>query len=63
MIEFKLTDEQEQEYDNWHNHCDFDAGAIGGRISFVFTPTGLGECVVVKCLCGEEINLTDSNNW
>ncbi len=60
---FCLSDEQQKKYDDWHNDCDFDAGCIGGRITFEFTPTGLGTCLKIKCLCGEEIDLTESDNW
>ena len=39
-------------------------GAIGGEISWEFTPTGLGDCCVVKhSVTGEELNLTDYNSW
>ena len=39
-------------------------GAIGGRLSFTFTPTSLGEIIVVKdAVSGSEINITDFENW
>ena len=31
-------------------------GAIGGAITFSFTPTSIGEIVSVKCACGEEFH-------
>jgi hypothetical protein len=62
-VAFGFTTEQQDKYDAWRHHCNTDAGAIGGRLSFVFTPTGLGTCVSVKCICGEELDLTDSENW
>ena len=39
------------------------SGAIGGRLTYSFTPTSLGIITVVKCACGKEINLTDYDNW
>jgi len=39
------------------------SGAIGGRLTYRFTPTGLGHIIVVKCLCGGEVNVTDFNSW
>lgn len=39
------------------------SGAIGGRISYSFTPTGLGVITVVECACGDTRNLTDFDNW
>jgi hypothetical protein len=39
------------------------SGAIGGRLTYSFTPTGLGHITVVKCLCGAEVNVTDFDNW
>ncbi len=39
------------------------AGAIGGTLTYCFTPTSIGCCVRVKCACGEEIDLTDYRGW
>lgn len=39
------------------------AGAIGGSLSYEFTPTGLGRTIVVRCICGEEFNATDFEDW
>lgn len=56
--------------DAWHktHDCDYvndpcKIGAIGGRISYQFTPTGLGNILVVKCACGDKLDLTNSDNW
>ena len=38
-------------------------GAIGGRISYNITVTGLGIITKAICCCGEEIDLTDYTNW
>lgn len=39
-------------------------GAIGGEITYCFTPTSLGTILVVKHAgTGKEINLTDFNSW
>lgn len=38
-------------------------GAIGGVMSFRFTPTGVGTAVVVLCGCGHEENVTDFDSW
>lgn len=38
-------------------------GAIGGRLTFSFTPTGLGAIVVVSCACGAEKNVPDFDSW
>jgi len=38
-------------------------GAIGGGLTFCFTPTGLGNIEVVKCACGAELNLTEFDKW
>jgi len=39
------------------------AGAIGGRLSYKFTPTSIGMITVVTCLCGEETNITNFDDW
>lgn len=33
------------------------------QYTYCFSPTGIGTVVVVKCYCGQEINLTDSSTW
>ncbi len=62
-MRFELTEEQYGKYEEWADHCDTYAGAIGGRLSFVFTPTGLGTCLQVKCICGEKLELTNTEDW
>ncbi len=37
--------------------------AIGGRLTFSFTPTSLGPAVSVECACGEKHNCTDYDFW
>lgn len=41
--------------------CRFtrNSGAIGGRLTFSFTPTSLFTRVDVECACGGEVDLTD----
>ena len=60
---FELTDSQQAKLKEWHNDCDADAGCIGGKLTYEFTPTGLGDCVAVKCICDEKIDLTESEDW
>lgn len=39
-------------------------GAIGGALTYCFTPTSLGVCVVVKHAgTNAEINVTDFDSW
>jgi len=63
MYNFKLNEKQQEKLYAWHNDCEHEGGAIGGKISYIFTPTGLGTCLVVKCICGAEIDLTESEYW
>lgn len=61
---FTLTKEQVQEAREWtskHNeevHKNRSAGAIGGRYTYKFTPTGLGTFASVVCSCGAECDLS-----
>ena len=65
-MEFSLSGEELENYNKWlkdHNKvCPFkngtSQGAIGGRLTFNFTPTSLGTVCGVKCACGEEKDLT-----
>jgi len=62
-IEFKLTEIQQEKFNKWNHKCDNDGGAIGGKLQFVFTPTGLGVILNVKCVCGEKLDLTEYEKW
>lgn len=47
-----------------HGGAEPYAGAIGGRITFSFTPTGLGTVTKVTCnICGVEHDLSDCDMW
>ena len=63
---FTLTPNEVDEYNkfvNEHKKCNCSA-TIGGKISVIFTPTGLGDAKSVKCnACGEEKEITDVSNW
>ncbi len=39
------------------------AGAIGGAWSWRFCSTSIGVGVSVVCSCGEELNVTDYDDW
>lgn len=38
-------------------------GAIGGEITYSFTPTGVGCIVIVKCHCGKQLDLSHADEW
>ena len=63
---FTLTPNEVDEYNKFikeHKNCKCSA-TIGGKISVIFTPTGLGDAKSVKCnACGEEKEITDVSNW
>jgi hypothetical protein len=64
---FVVPDEEADESRKWkqeHNKvCHEDAGAIGGKYTWSFTPTGLGCGLILKCMCGEKLDLTHSEDW
>jgi len=65
---FILSAAQYKKYDEWRkekNKKDGEVyvGAIGGAYTFCFTPTGLGDIVVVKCADGTELDLTEYEYW
>lgn len=65
---FELNKEDVEEYKKWKKQHDktcqsLYVGAIGGRLNFSFTPTGLGDIIRIKCACGEELDLTHSERW
>ena len=68
---FSLTEQETKDLKKWlkkHDEkCKFKdqhkQGAIGGRITYMFTPTSLGVITRVKCACGKEADLTDTSIW
>ncbi|GMQ95321.1 MAG: hypothetical protein BMS9Abin13_434 [Patescibacteria group bacterium] len=71
MHNFSFGEKEKNKLSDWlkeHNKtCSFadigNQGAIGGRISYIFTPTGIGCVVEVKCACGEKVDITDYGDW
>lgn len=65
-IIFTLNQNEVKDYYKFiseHKKCKCSA-TIGGKISIIFTPTGLGNAKSVKCnVCGVENEITDVNNW
>ncbi len=66
-VNLGLDDDERKKFEDWDrdHKCKLkeDSGAIGGRLTYCFTPTGLGTITVIKCVCGEEINVTDFDSW
>lgn len=69
---FELDEKQEKLFHDWNcehiktcklTQSPTGTGAIGGRLSYCFIPTGLGVITKVKCACGEEVDLTEYTDW
>lgn len=39
------------------------AGAIGGRYTYEFTPTSIGEFGRIRCSCGDHFDFDDGSDW
>jgi len=66
MKKFVISDEDNELIEHWvvDHECSLQShGAIGGRISYEFTPTGLGVVTQAKCACGMEFDVTDYSKW
>lgn len=71
MIEFALDDIQFIKLVKWEREhdktCKFanpmKQGACGGRLTYSFTPTSLGVVTKIKCACGEEVDVSDYDEW
>lgn len=71
---FGLYKEQRDSIRKWMKEHDEDrhvlagrkfryAGAIGGAYTYEFTSTTLGTVTTVRCSCGEQLDVTDYNDW
>jgi len=63
MRSFELTEEEENKFDEWRRIKirKLQHEAIGGAFSFIFTPTLFGTVVTVKCVDGDELQLSDGS--
>lgn len=63
---FTLDEAEEKkasEFRELHRHKGENLGAIGGHITYSFTPTGLGTIAAIYCACGGKEDLTDFSAW
>lgn len=63
---FKISGEQSAKITdwlnkNWPNGLPY-GGAIGGHLTYSFTPTSIGIVTKVKCL-DKELDVSDYENW
>ena len=67
-MQFEPTEEQYLQFVAWNEkhvpECPmYGRATLGGRLTWCFTPTGLGTLIEVKCKCGSGIDLSDTENW
>ena len=59
----KNEEKEAKEFMEKHKDCSFTS-AIGGKFSYIITPTGLGECVSIRCnSCNITKDITDVESW
>jgi hypothetical protein len=66
MTKFELSHEEKLLADNFikeHKDCQYKS-SIGGKISYEFTPTGVGTIKIIKCnSCKTTLNVTDFSRF
>jgi hypothetical protein len=67
-IQFSLSKEESAKAVIWVKNHDCikrgkPTGAIGGGITYELTPTSIGLICVVKCWCGQKIDITEYETW
>lgn len=64
IFNFALTPEQIEKLRRWLKPKKaMKQGAIGGELTFCFTPTSLGTVTEVQRADGSKIDLTDYGSW
>lgn len=66
MITFTLSAPCHQRIEEWENdhNCPISyEGAIGGKITYCFTPTSIGTATKALCACGSKIDVTFYEEW
>jgi cystathionine beta-lyase/cystathionine gamma-synthase len=64
-ISFWLNDDENEKASKFvkqHEMCGSKA-AIGGALTYEFSPTSIGCVIKIKCHCGNEVDVTDYNSW
>lgn len=59
---FYLTEGEEKKARDWIKKHD-KTHIPSGSYSWCFSQNGIGVACVVKCMCGDEINVTDYDLW
>lgn len=75
-MNFFLSKKEQENFNNWFiphkKFCKYwqlnedgclSTSPIRGALSYVFTPTGIGLGIDVKCVCGEIFDVTDYDSW
>lgn len=73
-MSFELTEDQKKKFEKWNKEeiefmTDYgkkplEIGAVGGHITFKFTPTGLGTIIKAEnTITKRTIDLTDYDKW
>jgi len=63
---FTIPKDKQEDLNEFLKHeCDLPeySGAIGGGLTYQFTPTSFVCVIIVKCGCGEEIDLSGYESW
>lgn len=71
LMKFEITPKEMKQINSWlaehDKECPYTQrekqGAIGGRLTYQFTPTGLGIVTRVICGCGAETDISDYETW
>ena len=59
-----LEEERAKEFREKHKDCYVPHTTISGQFSYIFTPTGIGYGVSIRCeICGESEDITNYDNW
>lgn len=66
MTTFRIDNIQKREVDTFfkEHHSCYTNSISGGLISYIFTPSGIGTIIQIKCnVCNKIKDLTNFNNW
>ncbi len=64
MIKFELSEDNLEKFEVWRrSKIKLPPSTNGGAYEFCFTPTSVGMVVVIKCIDGTELDLTDYSLW
>jgi hypothetical protein len=63
MFLFSMSEKENEKSKKWIEKHSRKCKLEYPLITYKFTPTGIGDVIIIQCQCGKEKDVTDVSNW